>query len=71
MTDARNPRHPDQLYCNECQKWITPVEGVTAIWQRGYWWCAKHAEIWYWVDGEPIVGFPSKGKLVRQTLLHE
>lgn len=51
-----------RLYCDQCEDWITPVEGVTATYQRGEWWCAKHASC-TWADGKPTVDEASKGKL--------
>lgn len=59
-----------QMWCDQCEKWITIVDGVTAIYDRDYWWCAKHVEIFKWVDGKPIVFFPSPGKLIPGTILY-
>lgn len=58
-----------RMWCNECQDWIIVVDGV-AIYNRGYWWCAKHVKIAEWVDGIPYVDFPSPGKLIPGTILH-
>lgn len=58
----------EKLWCDECKEWITPVEGVTAIYSRGCWWCAKHAAI-YMQEGEAFIDFPSKGKLIPRTIM--
>ena len=59
-----------RLRCDQCDKDIIPVEGVTAVFSRGSWWCARHADITF-IDGEPVVAFPSDGKLCRSTLMTE
>lgn len=58
------------MWCDECQDWINVVDGVTAIYDRGYWWCAKHVKIHSWKNGKPIIDFPSPGKLTPGTILH-
>jgi len=47
-----------------------PVEGVTAVRSRGYWWCTHCASITYY-DGQPVVAFPSPGMLIPITIMHE
>ena len=49
---------------------VIPVEGVTALFQRGYWWCAHHAKIDY-LKGKALVDFPSPGKLSPKTIMTE
>lgn len=58
-----------KLYCSDCQQWIRPVEGVTALFDRGYWWCAKCCRIAYWSKGRAVIDFPSPGKLVPETIM--
>lgn len=58
------------MYCDQCGKEIVVIEDVTAFYSRGYWWCARHANLVY-VDGIPVVQFPSDGKLIPQTILTE
>lgn len=53
-------------WCDKCNDNIVPVDGVTAIRSRGYWWCAKHCSL---TDGG-VVDFPSNGKLVPDTILN-
>lgn len=60
----------EQLFCSQCNEWIAVVEGVTAFHDRGYWWCAKHADV-LWKDGKPFVDFPSDGKLEPSTIFVE
>ena len=57
-----------RLYCDLCDDWIIPVEGVTSVYARGYHWCAKHANM-HCVNGEYIVDFPSEGKLIPKTIM--
>ena len=61
----------NKLYCSQCDEWIIPVEGVTVIFARQRWWCAKHATIHHWENGKPIVDFPSTGMLVPRTIMKE
>lgn len=60
----------ERLYCEQCNEWIVLIEGVMAIYDRGYWWCAKHAQVSF-RDGKPYVDFPSNGKLMPDTIMHE
>lgn len=57
--------------CSTCDREIIPVEGVTATWQRGYWWCAHCVNLIGYENGEPIVAFPSRGKLIPSTIMTE
>ena len=59
----------NRMYCADCNEWIIPVDGVTAIYDRGYWWCAKHVDMAYWKDGKPVVSFPSRGQLSPRTIM--
>ena len=59
----------DKLYCHECKEWIIPVDGVTVVFARQRWWCAKHADILRWENGHPIVEFPSRGMLIPETIM--
>ena len=54
--------------CETCARAVIPVEGVTALYQMGYWWCARCADVRY-VSGEPEVQFPSVGQLVPDSIL--
>ena len=68
------PQNELKYFCEVCDKWMIPIEGVNAIYQRGYWWCAKHVKIAYWDKGEPIVDFPcgsKEGKMIPKTIIHE
>ena len=58
----------EHLYCNECNCNVTVIDGATAIWSRGYWWCIKHCQLFYH-NGVAIVDFPSLGKLIPSTIL--
>lgn len=58
-----------QLTCNTCNETIILVEGVTAIFSRGYWWHTKCCDFDF-EDGKPIVEFLSKGKLIPESILH-
>lgn len=49
-----------RLYCEECSKEIIVVEGVTAIFDRGCWWCAKHVK-----PAWGPVSLDSPGKLIQ------
>lgn len=60
-----------KMYCYDCKENIRIVEGVTAVKDRGYWWCAKHVDIDGWEDGDIIVAFPSRGKLEPKTIMLE
>lgn len=55
------------MYCSECKEYINIIDGVTAIWQRGYWWCTKHVEFQY----DNIVAFPSRGMMIPRTICTE
>lgn len=57
-----------RLWCDQCGKEVTPVDGVNAVWSRGYWWCAKHCAF-ICVDGVYRVAFPSEGKLRPETIM--
>jgi len=57
-----------RLHCDQCDCDVVPVDGATAIWGRGYWWCAKHCQFFY-ADGVPVVDFPSEGKLIPSTIM--
>jgi len=61
----RNP-----MICATCARGVVPVEGVTAVRSRGYWWCTHCASITYY-DGQPVVAFPSPGMLIPITIMHE
>lgn len=50
-------------WCSDGNHGVIPVSGVTAYYQRGYWWCAHHATIGS-VYGKAIVSLNSRGKLV-------
>ena len=56
-----------KLTCETCGNSNVPVPGVTVVWSRGYYWCAHCADIES-VDGEPIVQFPSNGKMSPDTI---
>lgn len=53
-----------RLYCEECSKEIIVVEGVTAIFDRGCWWCAKHVK-----PAWGPVSLDSPGKLIPRTII--
>lgn len=58
--------------CLKCgPNYVIPVDGVNAIFQRGYWWCTKHVNISHWDNGKPIVDFPSEGKMTPESILTE
>lgn len=61
----------ERMYCEQCDEWIVPLEGVTALFQMGCWWCAKHCNILCYNNGKPIVDFPSDGKLLPKTIMTE
>jgi hypothetical protein len=56
------------MRCDECNCDVAVVDGVTAIWSRGYWWCIKHCQLFYH-DEVAVVNFPSLGKLIPNTIL--
>jgi hypothetical protein len=56
------------MTCSTCLKEIIPVEGVTCITQREYKWHIGCASIYY-IDGKPVVDFPSDGKLMPKTII--
>ena len=58
----------DKMQCSTCDKEVIPIEGVTAIEDRGYWWCA-HCVNTLMLDGKSVVNFPSKGKLIPISIL--
>ncbi len=55
-------------HCSTCGKQIIPVEGVTAILWNEYWYCAACCKIKEWIDGKPIMDWPSPGRLIPGTL---
>ena len=57
------------LLCETCGRDVIPIEGVTAVWSRGYWWCAHCLDISHYEDGKVVVAFPSHGKLLPPTIL--
>ena len=57
----------ERLYCDKCEEWIIPVEGVTSVYARGYHWCAKHANV-HLANGVFVMDFPSDGKLIPKTI---
>jgi hypothetical protein len=57
--------------CDKCERQIIPVDGVTAIFDRGYWWCARCVQISHWDNGIPVVAFPSIGKLIPATIMSQ
>lgn len=59
----------NKMQCSKCGEMVIPVEGVSAIYDRGYWWHAGCCQI-FGEDGVPRVCFPSTGKLLRSTILH-
>jgi len=61
---------PEWMICSTCGEDVIPVEGVTALFQRGYWWHARCATVEF-VNGEPTVQYPSNGMLLPKTIIHE
>ena len=57
-----------EAHCDDCGRDFFIINGITAIYSRGYWWCA-HCVKFYYVAGEPVVDFPSPGKLIPETIL--
>lgn len=57
-----------RMQCSKCSEMVLPVEGVSAIWDREYWWHAGCCQV-SWEDGKPRVCFPSTGKLLPFTIL--
>ena len=52
--------------CPDCERDIIPVDGVTVVEGRGYWWCLHCVE---WDDIiNIVVAFPSNGMLYPSTL---
>jgi ribosomal protein L37AE/L43A len=58
----------DKFVCETCGREVVPVEGVSAVWERGYWWCA-HCVSFEYVDGSTVVKFPSAGKLLPNSIM--
>ena len=54
--------------CSTCNEHVIPVDGVSAIWDRGYWWHASCCSVVF-VNGKPHVDFPSNGQLISFTLM--
>jgi hypothetical protein len=57
------------LLCATCGCNVILVEGVTAVWSRGYWWCTHCFDVDSYRDGKVVVAFPSRGKLIPPTIL--
>lgn len=56
------------MQCHECSRENTTPDITTAIHDRGYWWCRKHARLIV-IDGVETVDFPSEGKLIPATIM--
>jgi len=58
-----------KYWCDLCNEWMIPVEGVNCIKQADYYYCAKHTAFEY-IDGKPFVTeFPSPGRMIPETIL--
>jgi len=55
--------------CATCGRTVIPGDGVTAIYDRGYYWCCHCVQIDHWKDGVPVVAFPSVGKLIPAVIM--
>ena len=53
--------------CDQCDHDVIPVEGVTAIYRRGHWWCVEHCRT-ILMCGVLEVDFPSVGKMVPRSI---
>ena len=56
--------------CSTCNEHVIPIDGVSAIWDRGYWWHASCCSFVF-VDGKPYVDFPSNGLLIPNTIIKD
>ena len=57
--------------CSDCGNRVLPVEGVSAVYARGYWWCV-HCVEGHFANGVFLVDeFPAKGKMIPDTLMHD
>lgn len=61
----------DKMQCSTCGKKVIVIEGVTALKDRGYWWCAHCVDTLAFDEGKPVVNFPSKGKLIPLSISAE
>lgn len=56
--------------CSDCGARVVPIQGVNAVYSRGYWWCV-HCVKGHWLNGYFMVGdFPAKGKMIPDTIMH-
>lgn len=49
---AGQSNHPSApMECLQCRDWFVPVDGVNAVWAGGCWWCKRHANLMFVVNG--------------------
>ena len=60
---------PVRMQCTTCDEHVYAISGVSAIWDRGYWWHAKCCSFFY-DKGQAFVSFPSNGLLAPESILH-
>lgn len=58
----------ERMECNKCGEQVLPVSGVSAIWDRGYWWHTSCCRLFF-DNGHAFVSFPSGGKLIPRTII--
>jgi hypothetical protein len=56
------------MECSHCGEQVIPIDGVSAIWDRGYWWHTSCCSFFY-NNGQPFVSFPSEGQLIPRTIM--
>lgn len=47
----QSPSPTAPMECLQCRDWFVPVDGVNAVWAGGCWWCKKHANLMFVVNG--------------------
>jgi hypothetical protein len=57
-----------KLTCTTCGEKVYCISGVSAIWDRGYWWHTKCCSFFY-DKGEAFVSFPSDGLLAPPSIM--
>ena len=58
----------NKMQCSKCGEMVIPVEGVSAIYDCGYWWHAGCCQV-FWEEGKTRVCFPYTGKLLCSTIM--
>jgi len=59
----------EYMECDHCGEQVLAVSGVSAIWDRGFWWHTSCCRFFF-DKGEAFVSFPSDGKLIPRTIVH-